>query len=746
MEKSNYHWKFCKIGGVTRVRIDSGEDIAHLHELDQKMWTVLSCPVKGLEIDEKTLTFMDSDHDGKIRVNEVIEAAKWLTSVVKNPDLLLKMEDKIALSDINQETEDGLKIYNSAKQILKNLGLEKDEISIADTSDSVAIFAKTKFNGDGIITTQSTDDVELQAIIEACLKTIGGTADRCGLDGVTAEQIEAFYATCVDYSAWQAAVPELPYGENTEAALAAYNALKSKIDDYFMRCKLVAFNDESSKTLDVSVERMGAISDKNLAGCMNEIAEYPLARIGAKVVLPLGDGVNPAWEAQFAELKRFVFAVDFPKHKQLTEAEWLSIEAKFAPYVAWKSAKKGEIVESLGLEAINGFLAGEHKAALLQLVADDKALEAESLAIDSVDKLLHLYRDFYVLIKNFVTLSDFYARSEKRKAIFQAGTLYIDQRSCDLCLKVSDMGKQNTMAAASGMFLVYCDCFSKQKNATMQIVAVMTSGDVNNLMVGKNAIFYDNDGLDWDATVTKIIDNPISIGQAFWSPYRKIGKFVEGQINKFASEKDSKMTAEVTGKISESTTNLTAAETKLIESKTQAFDIAKFAGIFAALGMALGMIGSALVAVARGFMGLTWWQMPLVIVAILLLISGPSMIMAWLKLRKRDLAPVLNANGWAVNSNILVNILFGATLTKVAVFPKLNVKDPFVKQGIPAWRKALYIILLLGAACVALYFYRNYSLYVELVSKNVPNHEVVEVACDSTVVIEEVVTDSVAQQ
>ena len=75
MAEKQYDWKFSTVGGVPRVNIESGEDIAHLKELDQKMWTVLSCPTKGLEIDEKTLELMDLDGDGKIRVHEVVEAA-----------------------------------------------------------------------------------------------------------------------------------------------------------------------------------------------------------------------------------------------------------------------------------------------------------------------------------------------------------------------------------------------------------------------------------------------------------------------------------------------------------------------------------------------------------------------------------------------------------------------------------------------------------------------------------------------
>ena len=708
MAEKQYEWKFSTVGGVPRVNIESGEDIAHLKELDQKMWTVLSCPTKGLEIDEKTLELMDLDGDGKIRVNEVVEAATWITKVLKNPDLLLKQEDTISLDDINQDDEDGKKLYDSAKQILANLELDKNEISVADTSDSIAIFAKTKFNGDGVITENSTDDEALKAVIANCVKTIGSTADRSGVDGVTAEQIEAFYTNCNDYMTWFTSEDEnkatvFPYGDNTEAALAAYNALKEKVEDFFMRCKLTAFNSESSAALDVTVARMEAISEKSLSASTEEIAGYPLARVNSKSELPLNGGINPAWEAAFANLKSLIFDVDFPKQKSISEAEWNAIGAKFGPFEAWKAAKKGEIVESLGVDVIKEIVEKNQKDALLALVELDKAEEAKSNEIVTVNKLTHYYRDIYKLIKNYVTFSDFYTRDESKKAIFQAGTLYIDQRSCDLCVKVSDMGKHNLTAGLSGMYLLYCDCHSKKKNETMTIVAVMTDGDIDNLMVGKNAIFYDRDGVDWDATVVKIIDNPISIRQAFWSPYRKFANWVTDLINKSAAEKDSKSFDNMTASVSETAAAAPADGAK--PQQAQPFDIAKFAGIFAAIGMALGFLGSFCVSVVSGFAQLTWWQVILVFIGIILLISGPSMVMAWLKLRKRNLAPLLNANGWAVNAQAFVNITFGATLTKMAQFPKVALADPFADKGMPWWKKLLIGLVLIAIGVAALWYF-----------------------------------------
>lgn len=86
---SKYDWQYCSLGGAIRVKIGSGEDIAHLGELDQKLWTVLSCPVDGLEFDRQTLEFLDADKDGKIMVKEVVQAAEWLTSVIKDKDTIL---------------------------------------------------------------------------------------------------------------------------------------------------------------------------------------------------------------------------------------------------------------------------------------------------------------------------------------------------------------------------------------------------------------------------------------------------------------------------------------------------------------------------------------------------------------------------------------------------------------------------------------------------------------------------------
>ena len=282
------------------------------------------------------------------------------------------------------------------------------------------------------------------------------------------------------------------------------------------------------------------------------------------------------------------------------------------------------------------------------------------------------------------------------------------------------MGKHADMAGLSGMFLLYCACVSKTTGKSMNIVAVMTDGGTRNLRPGTNAVFYDRDGLDYDATIVRIVENPLSIKQAFWAPYVKFWNWITGLVNKSAAEKDAKAM--------ESLQSGAEAAPADAAAKKAPFDIAKFAGIFAAIGMAVALLGGVLAAIVAGIAKLPWWGILLIIVGIMLLISGPSCFIAWGKLRRRNLGPVLNANGWAINSNVIVNIPFGRTLTSIAKYPKMKLDDPY-KPKTPLWWKILRIVLLLAVIAFGVLFFTDNLKCIGLpFHKEKPAEELVEEA------------------
>ncbi|MBY0475344.1 MAG: hypothetical protein K2Q13_09835 [Nitrosomonas sp.] len=701
-----HQWHFFRSGGFDQVHLNSSADLTSLGELDPKLWAALSCPTNNLEFDAKTLEFIDTDNDGHIRVPEIIAAVNWTTSLLKNPEDIIRGSNSLPLNAINNDTAEGALLLASAKEILLNIGKgEEPAITVEDTADLNKIFASTKYNGDGIIPSSTALESSTQTVIEEIICCVGSDEDRSGLPGISEEKVKQFYIEANAFSEWwreaeKDSINILLLGDETDAAEAAFDRVKVKIDDYFTRCRLAEFDQRASDPLNPALAEYEALTSKNLSADSEEVAAFPLAKVEAKKPLPLENGINPAWTGALTEFKRKVFVPLLGNKDNLSNGDWQELCHKFSAYQAWLRAKRGAAVESLGIKRVRAILTGGYHDKIMQLIQNDKSHSGTADAINSVEKLIRFHCHLFQLLDNFVSFHDFY--TAQNKAIFQAGSLYLDGRSCDFCLHVADINKHSSMANLSGIYLAYCECQRRGDDSKkMNIVAAFTNGDADNLMVGRNGIFYDRKGQDWDATIVKIIEHPISVRQAFWYPYKRIGKMIGEQIEKIVSAREKAVQDQAASGIAN-----TAQAADAGKAPPAPFDIGKFVGIFAAIGLAIGAIGTAIASVVTGFISLVWWKMPLVILGLILLISGPSVILAFLKLRKRNLAPLLDGNGWAVNTRAIINIPFGASLTKTATLPpgaQRSLVDPYAEKERP-WKLYLFLILLLGSI---LYFWNS---------------------------------------
>lgn len=671
--KVEHRWGFFRAGGFDQVKLDSGADIAALDKLDQKLWAALSCPTRGLEFDEKTMDLLDTDKDGRIRAPEIIAAAKWATSMLKDPGVLLDPASPLELGQINDATPEGRQLLASARQILVNLGKQDQSvITLAETTDTAMIFAQTRFNGDGIVPPDSAGDEALRQIIADILTCMGGETDRSGKQGISQARLDLFFEAAEAFANWRGLLAKdpatMPLGEATPKAWGSYSRVKAKIDDYFARTRLTAFDPRAGAAMNRQETEYLAIAGRELTLAAGEVAGLPLARVEAGRALPLTAGLNPAWEAAIWQFAADVVTPMLGQQESLTEAQWATIQSRFSAHAAWLSVKAGSLAEPLGEARVRQILDANARGAVADLIAQDKALEPEASAIAMVDKLVRFKRDLYRLLINYVNLKDFYSPQET--AVFQAGVLYLDQRSCELCVRVDDMAKHGTLAPLSRAYLAYCECTRKGVAAVekMMIAAAFTAGDSDNLMVGRNGVFYDRKGQDWDATIVKIVDNPISIAQAFWSPYKRLIRAIEEQITKRATAADAAATASLT----DASGAVMAAKPGEPPKPKPKIDI----GTVAALGVGVGAITAALGALLQAFFGLGM-LMPLGLIGLVLAISGPAMVIAWLKLRQRNLGPMLDASGWAVNTRAKINLPFGRLLTKRAALPAGAQRDLF---------------------------------------------------------------------
>ena len=699
-QTATHRWRFFRAGGFDQVRLDRGQDLMALDRLDQKLWMALACPTGGLHFDTQTLEYIDTDADGRVRAPELIAAVKWAGGLLKNPDALLQGADVLPLDHIDDTTDQGQRILKSARRILANLGKPgAAAIGIADTADLSRVF-QSPFNGDGIITTAAAPNDEVAAVIDAIIDTVGSQTDRSGAPGIDQDRADAFFTQAEAFSKWREQAETdpsiLPLGEKTAAASDALRAVAAKVEDYFTRCRLAQFDPRATNALNREETAYLELAAKDLTLTSEEIAALPLAQIQALQPLPLAEGLNPAWTESMARFQAATVNPLLGECTRLSETDWRGLLARIAPFEAWQAEANGVAVEKFGIQRVRQILASDARTTITDLIAQDAAEAENADAIVDVDKLLRFHRDLYRLCINFVNFKDFY--DVDQTAVFQAGTLYLDQRSCQLCLPVADAAKHAAMAALAGACLVYCDCSRKVDGAKMQIAAVMANGDSDNLMVGRNGIFYDRQGHDWDATVTKVVDNPISLRQAFWSPYKKLVRLVEEQVAKRLSAAEAASSAKL-----QATATSVATADKAKPVPPPKIDI----GTVAAIGVAFGAIGTfvaTLLAYVTGVIKMGPMALVGAAIAVMLVVSGPALIMAYLKLRRRNIGPLLDANGWAVNARARINVAFGAALTQVARLPAgatRDFRDPYADKKSP-WPILIAILVLLTLAYLAL--------------------------------------------
>lgn len=667
-----HRFTFVRLGGFDQVRLETGADLAALDGLDPKLWAALSCPVKGLALDERTLALLDTDGDGRIRVPEIRAAVRFALDRLADPDALARGIDPLPLSAIKAGDEAGRALVATAKLMLETAGKAgAAAISVAEAEEAVARFDAQPFNGDGVVTEDATADPALLDRIRTIVAVTGGVPDRGGKRGVDGMTLDKFHDDAAAWLAWRErgrAAEVLVAGEGTAAAAAAVRDVAAKVDDFFARVGLAAFDERSAAALDAAPEAFARLSSRALTDGCPEIAELPLARVGPARTLPLGEGVNPAWRSALETFARVAVKPLLGHAGPLAREEWLALRERLAPYEAWRASDPAPAFAALDEKAVAALLAADRRADLHALVAKDRARDAERSRLAEVVRLVRYARDLAPLLQNFVTFRRFYAGE---RAIFQAGTLYLDGRSLDLCVRVEDAAAHAALAAGSCCFLAYCEC-RRADLPPMQVACAVTDGEAAFLTAGRNGLFVDRQGRDWHATVVRTVDHPVSLREAFFAPWRKAANLLEETVAKFAGDRGKEADAGLAAGV--------AAPAGPVP-----FDVAKMAGVFAAIGLALGALGTAAATVVSGLLALPAWQAPLVLLGLLLLVSGPSMLLAWLKLRRRSLAPILDACGFAINTRARINVPFGRSLTALATLPAGSARelaDPFAERGV----------------------------------------------------------------
>jgi hypothetical protein len=435
--------RFFRAGGVDQVELRDGSDVERLLELDQKLWVALAMPLRGVALDARTLALLDTDGDGRIRAPEIKAAIRFVLDHLRSPDDLFhdgKEPNALPL----RVMKDGV-VERSARRILENLGKrDAEQVTLDDVGDTNRLFAATTLNGDGVITAETAgDDGGLRRLVEDMVATHGGVDDRSGQKGVDRATVKAFCDEVRALEAWwtrgESDAALVPLGDLAamEAAQAALAAVRGKIEDYFARCRLVAFDPRLVDVVHGPPAELAAAlgpSGRPLDEAAQAELGLPLARVEAGRPLPLGGGLHPGWRARIEALIAAVRPL-LDDATALSEEAFQRISVKLKPYAGFAAERPSAKAWALGLSRLREIaaaLADGAQARLEALIDKDLALAEEVAQIEAVERLIRYRRDLLTVLRNFVNFSAFYAREG---ALFQAGTLYLDGRSCTLTIE-----------------------------------------------------------------------------------------------------------------------------------------------------------------------------------------------------------------------------------------------------------------------------------------------------------------------
>ncbi len=618
-----------------------GEDVARLADLDPTLWVILARPTAFSMREMRAFhvaALLDTDGDGRVRMQDVLAAIEWLRPRLAAFDRLFRPFDGLLPEDLRADTPEGKPLADLLAEIAPDGGPLTEqalwEARRERLGSDPAAPGKVALNAASL-------REPLRMLAMTLLRVCPGIEDHGALDRT------GFEAGCgvIDRAvAWRAAYPN---GLRAYGDLLAFLALRKPVEDYFRACETLRY-DPSSPPLAHDPAK--------------PLREGPIALPSATASgLPLHDGLNPEWKWCAETIARWTGRDD----ERLSPEMWRTLCEQFAPLTAWwetptlSARERDAFLDQVGMddtEKVSTLTDPELRKELERLIAAEEAKTSLRATFGELEKLLRLRAGFLRFLRNFVNVADLYPPTAA--PLFLEGRLYLDGRCCTLCFPLGTDVKTATHAAAakaSRCCLAYC-LATRKGAADHAFLAVFTAGSTGHLEVGKRGIYVDDLGHDWDAVITHLEINTVSLTEAFFAPWRKIGETCSETLRKLVAGKGDAAVVTATSAVVSTTASAETAKPPALPSGSQMASVAT-------LGIALSFVASAVAALAAAVTHTPLWKTGAVVAGIILAVSVPSVVLAWFRLRNRDLAPILNASGWAINLPIGLTARLGAFFT-----------------------------------------------------------------------------------
>jgi len=676
-----------RYGRVYQLRIETENDLEKLDAFGIDHWVATAAPIASFNCDQLFLKFLDYDGNGRISTTDIFQAKAWLFKVLNNRKNLVDGIDRTCLRDINADSPEGQNVRIALERLIADTDhSDETPVNLAQVRERKNVLLKSPINGDGLFPPPQVADPELSAYADAVLNTVGGADDINGLKAVGDAHVGQFHTDAAAYLSWleEGRVPPegetsalYPLGAATSAAFGALTAIRPKMEEYFAQCRLVRIEPSSLTAMRLQEAHLKETESTDVPRITELSERAPLQTPVADEHLRFDAPVNAVYADRVARFRELVVIPLLGENGDtLTREQWLKANAMLAPYEKWLDSKRGVSVEKLGEEKIRELISGDLRDRFNALLAEDKVIASQIAHIEALERLLLFQSLFVRFLNNFVSLNDVY--NPQRPTLVRAGTLVLDGRRFTFVVRVKSRAAHKAIAQQSGIYLMYLEVIPKNAGEKFEVVVPVTRGSASSLFVGKHGVFFDENGRELDAVVTEIVTNAISIKQAIIAPFQRAFEAMEKKVEGISAAREREMTqqlSEVTEKAEagvqsgvQQVSTGQGAQPGSAQTAQQAGANSKRDWLIGG-SIAFAAVGSATAFMAKTFSSLSWLNILIIVFAAALVVIIPTVVIAWLKLRRRNLGSVFEGAEWAVNSRLRITRGLARIFTSDPDFP-----------------------------------------------------------------------------
>jgi hypothetical protein len=726
--------RFTRHGRSYQLEITTAADLLLAAELDTARWVANSAPIETINTDPVLLTALD-DGDGRIRAAEVRAAIRWTIDALSDTSGLEQGSEELSLSSINAESEVGAELLASARRVILRLALEEGTGSIS--LEQVRVIREEEeargLSESGLVLPVAARDEKTEALLLEVLDTVGGEPHPLADAAVSQEKLDLFLAQLEEHSSWRLKRSEeseslAPFGEDTREIVTLVDALGPKFQQFFTLCDAVALDERFAKEVWVDPAKQEGVDLQNREAVLQLLATAPLTHPNAACAIPEDAPINPAWRGKFERLDALLSKHALLEGIPRDRAGWASLGDMIAPFRAWLASEPEVAVGGIGLERQLQILEDEEVlASVRELLAQSMKNAVVLDRVKNLEKLIVFQAYLMDFVNSFVSFPDLYQADQR--ALFERGTLVIDGRRLTLAIQVPERARHVVFSDASNMFVLYTEIMDRAGEVLYEVAVPVTHGGRGNLLESKWGVFEDIDGEEHHARVVQIVDNPISLLEAMAAPFKKLGRSINDRLESLSASQEQKLLDKGSEKMAASEKKFeektSEIATKGGDQKTPAADAVKpppsqsaatappatsppktpppaastsTGGLLAGGAVAFAAVGSSLAFITSTLQQIGWQVLLFSVLALLLAVFIPLMLLAWVKLRRRDLSALLEGSGWGINTRMRLTREQAKTFTFTPGFPEGAIGTPR--------SRAIWFVLAVILIALAIYGYQ----------------------------------------